>query len=93
MVMGYDPESNSIISSFRGSIDMVNYIEDAAFLKADFAQCEGCEVHAGFQFTYEKLSEQSIAYLFELREKYPTAEVVSTGHSLGGALSVLGALD
>jgi len=93
MIMGYDPESNSIISSFRGSINLVNYIEDADFIKTDYGLCEGCQVHKGFLFTYNQIRQESIGYLEEMVAKYPEAEVVSVGHSLGAALSVLGALD
>ena len=42
VVMGYDAESNSIISSFRGSDNIANYIEDADFFKTDYNLCEGC---------------------------------------------------
>jgi len=47
MVVGYDPVTNSIISTFRGTSNIVNWIEDADFFKTDYNQpgCGNCEVH------------------------------------------------
>lgn len=57
MVVGYDPVSDSIISSFRGTHDPVNYILDAAIAYTWFLLkgCLRCLVHNGFLLTYVSL--------------------------------------
>jgi hypothetical protein len=94
-ILGYDNVTNSIITSFRGSIDMANWILDADFIKTEYTTggCNGCEVHAGFKKAYESIQEDVIAYVQILKAKYPEARVVVTGHSLGAAESMLGAVD
>lgn len=94
-ILGYDPITNSIITSFRGSIDMQNYILDADFVKTNYTvgDCNGCEVHSGFKKAYESISEDILDYVQILKAKYPEATVVVTGHSLGSAESMFGAVD
>jgi hypothetical protein len=59
MVVGYDASSNSIISTWRGTSNIVNWIEDADFFKSDYnrAGCSGCGVHRGFLNAYESLKD------------------------------------
>jgi hypothetical protein len=54
--------------------------------------CKGCEVHAGFLEDYRIIEAKVDAKIQELIKKYPTARIVATGHSLGGALSEIGGL-
>jgi len=44
MVMGYDPATNSIIESYRGTENVFNWIEDADFIKTDYNKpgCTDC---------------------------------------------------
>jgi hypothetical protein len=57
VVLGYDPESNSIISSFRGTSDALNWLEDVVFFKTPYVRdgCENCEVHRGFYGCYNSM--------------------------------------
>lgn len=45
--MGYDNETNSIITSFRGTETQLNWIEDFDIIKADYIApgCDNCTVH------------------------------------------------
>jgi predicted lipase len=43
--------------------------------------------------TYNSIKDDVLAYAKSLTAKYPQAQVVVTGHSLGAAMSMLGAVD
>lgn len=49
--------------------------------------CKGCAVHAGFLEDYRLIEGKVDAKVTALIQKYPTARILATGHSLGGALS------
>ncbi len=54
-----------------------------------------CAVHAGFYDLWTKSSLQSnmTALVGEVLEQHPTPRLFITGHSMGGALGCLAALD
>lgn len=61
---------------------------------AEFDQkVKGCEVHSGFARSYLSVAEQIVTNLAAAYSKYPTYELQITGHSLGGALATLAAVD
>mmetsp|Transcript_22145 Transcript_22145/g.21368 ORF Transcript_22145/g.21368 Transcript_22145/m.21368 type:complete len:112 (+) Transcript_22145:374-709(+) len=92
--MGYDPESNSIITMFRGSVNLINWILDFDFIKIDYTVggCQDCRVHQGFHAAYTSLSVEMEAYMLEMVARYPGARIVVSGHSLGGAEAVMCAM-
>ena len=94
-ILGYDEARNNIIISFRGSEGLLNWLYDFSFPKSDYSRsgCESCSVHSGFLYSYESLSAEVISNLPTLYSKYPEATIMVTGHSLGAAQSVLGAID
>jgi predicted lipase len=93
--MGFDASTNSIITAFRGTTNIRNLVEDFNFLKTSYDRpnCNDCKVHEGFLATYESISEQVLAYLPTLVSLHPDATIVVTGHSLGAAQAMLGAID
>ena len=94
-VLGYDVSRNYIIVSFRGSSNIRNWISDFNFPLTEYSKagCSGCEVHTGFLNSYSSISGSVLSCLSLLHNKYPQGTVVVTGHSLGGAQAVLGAID
>lgn len=71
----------------------LNWLEDFDFKFADYPNCEGCRVHAGFQIAYSSLHPEVIASIKILNALYPSSPVWTIGHSLGGALVAFSALD
>jgi hypothetical protein len=94
-VMGYDAARGFIVTSFRGSSNVMNWLSDFNFPKVPYVVpgCTNCAVHTGFLSTYNSLATQINEYLSILIGSYPGARIVVTGHSLGGAQAVLGAVD
>jgi hypothetical protein len=68
LIMGYDAETNSILSITRGTDNFINMIEDIVFVKTDYnlPGCNDCTVHEGFLVAYNSLKEESNAYLLTL---------------------------
>ena len=90
--VAYDSVQNQIITSWRGSADLRNWLEDFTFDTVEFPYCKSCRIHAGFYEMY-KTNEKEINAAFEsLIKKYPTAKILTTGHSMGAALAVVSAI-
>lgn len=53
--------------------------------------CDGCSVHLGFNQGYNSVKPQVLAWVDSIRAIYSDAKIILTGHSLGGALSVMAA--
>lgn len=79
--------------SFRGTFDPENYFHDLIFYQLPFYKCNACYVHAGFLQTYNSIADELVAYVKELKEKNPEAGLFITGHSLGGGMTTIAAVD
>lgn len=91
--IGYSPSRNAIILSFRGSQNLQNWIENLNFEKVPYVFCLRCEIHAGFYADYTAVEAAVNSKVQSLLSKYPTAKLVATGHSLGGALATIAAME
>lgn len=101
----YNPTSNTIVVSFRGSDNLPNWIYDLDFFQIKYSDfdCSGpatmnatekiCKVHRGFLDVYHSVSVGLIKAVQSLYATYPNASVLVTGHSLGAAVSILAAVD
>jgi predicted lipase len=94
-VLGYEQALNYIIVSFRGSKNIINFIDDFNFPHTDYVVpgCDSCAVHSGFLSSYNSIRTQVMDNLFKLYSKYPQATLLIAGHSLGGAQATFAALD
>jgi len=94
---GVDVGDRSIVVSFEGSHNIQNWITNLKIKKADWTELPGAPkdalVHRGFLSAYQAVQKIVEEDVTDLVDKYPDFDVYVTGHSLGGALAALGALD
>jgi len=95
--IGYSTSKKLIIVSFRGSVNLANFIADLKFDKVDSdfndRGCTDCKIHRGFYEAYAEISPQITGVVNDLAARFPDYIILTTGHSLGGAMAVHAALD
>ncbi|KAL8831984.1 MAG: hypothetical protein Q9191_000546 [Dirinaria sp. TL-2023a] len=57
------------------------------------SECTNCTVHAGFMTSWRHTRPHVVPHLDELVKLYPNYQLSLVGHSLGGAVAALAALD
>ncbi|KAF9735429.1 hypothetical protein PMIN06_002587 [Paraphaeosphaeria minitans] len=95
-VTGYvalDPSNKLIVVSFRGSASIQNWITNLDFGAVPTPLCTGCTVHRGFWQSWLDARSAVTAAVKQLSASHPTHKIVTTGHSLGGAIATLAAAD
>ncbi|KAJ3414304.1 hypothetical protein HDV05_006753 [Chytridiales sp. JEL 0842] len=86
----------TIIVSFRGSQNILNWINNLNFLKTDLnlpGAPGDVDIHSGFWNVWRSVSRQVQAQLNSALAANPSYTVTFTGHSLGGAVATVAALD
>ncbi|KAF2966725.1 hypothetical protein GQX73_g6821 [Xylaria multiplex] len=87
-----DAKNQVIVVSVRGSHSIRNWITDLEFLQKDCSSLvSGCKVHSGFAKAWDEISAPVLAAVKVAKAANPAYRIVFTGHSLGGAVSSLGA--
>lgn len=90
------PEQSEIVVSFRGSSNILNWIENVDFpvvqLKWPGAKA-GAKVHNGFLLSYEAIRKDTVAAVKRAQNQCPHCTIHVTGHSLGASQALLGSLD
>lgn len=82
----------NIILSFRGTETLTNWLEDLRIAKTDRnMSCAGCRVHSGFLDSWSPIAAPVLTEVRRLQSLYPSANLYTAGHSLGGALAVVAA--
>ncbi|KAJ5130152.1 uncharacterized protein N7515_006191 [Penicillium bovifimosum] len=56
-------------------------------------RCKNCTVHAGFLSSWLNTRKTILPHLTAIRQKHPDYEITLVGHSLGGAVAALAALE
>ncbi|KAI0533464.1 lipase [Xylaria digitata] len=87
-----DAKNQVIVVSVRGSHSIRNWITDLEFIQKDCSSLvSGCKVHSGFAKAWDEISSAVLAAVKAAKAANPAYRIVFTGHSLGGAVSSLGA--
>ena len=86
-------QDNAIVVSFRGTVDLKDWISNAKVLQRDYQNCKSCKVHTGFFNYYNSVHLQMLTKVSALSHAHPNSKVIVTGHSLGGAQATLAAVD
>ncbi|RWA07770.1 hypothetical protein EKO27_g7336 [Xylaria grammica] len=87
-----DEKNQVIVLSVRGSHSIRNWITDLEFIQTDCSGLvSGCKVHSGFAKAWDEISDAALSAVRAAKDANPAYKIVFTGHSLGGAVSSLGA--
>jgi predicted lipase len=90
---GYSKAHDQIIVSWRGTVDTKNWEVDFRYKLTKYTPrsgvCIDCQIHTGILQAYRSVENQVNTHVKSLLAKYTTASITSTGHSLGGGLSLL----
>ncbi|KAI0490866.1 lipase [Xylaria cf. heliscus] len=86
-----DAKNQVIVASIRGSHSLRNWITDLTFLQEDCSLVAGCQVHSGFATAWDEISDTVLSAVKAAKAANPGYKIVFTGHSLGAAVSSLGA--
>merc|ERR1711916_55493 len=95
-MVGVDVDSSMIVMSIEGTHDLEGTITDLEIIKTDLVGYPNApsdaKIHRGFDRAYHAI-QRMVEEVTALVEEYPAFPVYVTGHSLGGALATLAALD
>jgi len=91
--VGYQHATDSIIYSFRCTENVANYFEDFSYLQVPFSHCKNCKIHVGFLEAWKSIESKVHSTAKSLLAAYPNAKIISIGHSLGGAIATITALE
>jgi triacylglycerol lipase len=83
------------VAAFTGTQGnaLVNWVTNFDYKLTPYYDITGAEAHLGFFSSYNTVQKEVLDSVASLIELHPTAIIVVTGHSLGGALATFAALD
>ncbi|CAI2200506.1 7523_t:CDS:2, partial [Funneliformis geosporum] len=87
-------KEKAIIIAYRGTSDLQSFMQDFQLNQTPYSpSVPNAKVHFGFYATYNDTREEITTLVKRLVKDNPSYKVISTGHSLGGALAVFQTLD
>ncbi|EPE10300.1 lipase [Ophiostoma piceae UAMH 11346] len=100
---GYDPVKDQIVVTYRGSSSIRNWLANiqidqvpcSKYLSAGLSASIGssCKLHEGFAKAWTSLSNDTYNGVAKALAAHPSAAIVVTGHSLGGAVATIAAAE
>ena len=92
-LMGYNNKYNNLFVAFRGSENIMNWIDNIQIRKISPFNNNTIKVEKGFYKAYQYIKYDLLNKLEILKEKYNINNVFLTGHSLGAAIATLFSYD
>ncbi|KAH0536966.1 hypothetical protein FGG08_006194 [Glutinoglossum americanum] len=87
-----DKTNHNMIVSFRGTSNTEDLMDDAKIIQKPW-KCDGCWAHQGFAQFWEAASVIVKSAISAYQDDFPNYPIVVTGHSLGGAIATLAAME
>ncbi|OAD70653.1 hypothetical protein PHYBLDRAFT_24312 [Phycomyces blakesleeanus NRRL 1555(-)] len=78
---------------FRGTSSLENFVADFEFIAQSYPPVSGAKVHTGFYNSYLEVQNIVVSSMIDQITKYSGYKVTVSGHSLGGAVAVISAMD
>ncbi|KAL4884801.1 aldehyde dehydrogenase family-domain-containing protein [Aspergillus karnatakaensis] len=89
-----DHTNSLLIISFRDTMSDANRHTDFQIMQVDVSDtCSGCRAHIGFWMAASSAEQILVGSVEDSRARYPGYKIVVTGHSLGGAIATLYAVN
>jgi len=86
--------TNQIIAvSFRGSESVRNYVTDLTFSWTDIDTCDGCRGFKGLWQAWSEVKAGVTAAVASAQAANPAHRILVTGHSLGGGIASIAAVE
>ncbi|CAI6335598.1 unnamed protein product [Periconia digitata] len=88
-----DPTNKLIVVSFRGTNTIANWITNLSFDQVATHLCPKCTAHRGFWQSWLDSRTAILTAVYAIQKQNPKYQIVTMGHSLGGAIAQLAAAD
>lgn len=91
--MATDSVNSLIVVAFRGSVNIQNFITDIDFPLMPIDICTGCNGETGFWTSWTEARDEILGAVHSAAAANPSYQIVSVGHSLGGAIAAFAAAE
>jgi len=91
--VGYDKQASQIVVSFRGSSNIVDWLDDLTYNQVPYPGVENGMIHQGFYDAWEEVYDEVMSATKTLMNDHKGTTILVTGHSLGAAMAQIAAMD